>query len=447
MKKLIALIAIVVTPCGGAAQAAPILTLEDALRLARERNPEYRKVLNDLEVAEAQTRQSWGAFLPDLRGSLGFNGSSSTTVTGEDDFGEVVTLPDARTIRRSSASQGLGMTLTLFDGGRNIRNLNVGRANERSTEATIRASASTLTLNVTREFFDAVKAERLVDVEERNLASARERLERTEAQFRLATTNQVDVLQATRSVISAERQLATATANAGKARLVLAQRLGIPGDQPFALSAELPALFDPAGLEAEALVARALVANPRVLQREAGVVTANNRASAARGNRWPTISGDFRFNRGISRSEYEAWGDFNPRNYGFNFGLSASVPLFTRFQTSAQIAEADAAAEDARHDLQAARLEVERQVRAGLIDLQNSYRVLQLAQENARISAEQVALAEELYRAGSDKYNFLELQRLIDDNLTAQRDAVDAQFQFILMRAALEETLGVPLDR
>jgi outer membrane protein len=445
MQKPFALLAIALLPAAAAGQT-PTLTLEDALRVARERNPEYRKVLNDLEVAEAQTRQAWGSFLPDLRGNLGFNGNSDTRVTGEDDFGEVVTLPDARTIRSSSASQGLNMNVTLFDGGRNLRNLKVGHANELSTEATIRATAFTLTLNVTNEFFDAVKAQRLVDVEERNLASARERLERTEAQFRIASTNQVDVLGARRSVVSAERQLTTTRANAEKAKLRLAQRLGMPGEQPFALSAELPELFDPSGLDAETLVARALASNPRVLQREAGVVTADNRASAARGNRWPSISGSFGFRRGISQKEFEAWGNFNPRNYGFSFGLSASVPLFTRFQTSSQIAEAAAAAEDARQDLQATRLEVGRTVRAGLIDLQTANRTLQLAQENARISAEQVTLAEELYRAGSDRYNFLELQRLIDDNLAAQRDAVDAQFQFILMRAALEEILGGPLN-
>jgi outer membrane protein len=447
MKKFLGILAFTLLPASAAAQSqTPILTIEDALRLARERNPEYRKVLNDLEVAEAQTRQYWGAFLPNLTGSLGFDGSSSTTLTGENDFGEVVTLDDARTVRRSSASQGASMNLTLFDGGKNLRNLKVGRSHEQSTEAAIRASAFTLTLNVTREFYDAVKAQRLAEVEERNLASAQERLDRTQAQFQLATTNQVDVLQATRSVVTAQRQIATTRASAEKAKLLLAQRLGMEGSQAFELSADLPALFDPTPLQAETLVARARASNPRVLQRQAAVITAENRASAARGNRWPTITGGLGYNRSIGRRDYAAWGDFNPRNYGYRFSLSATVPVFTRFQTSTQIAEADAAREDAQQDLRATMLEVERQVRSGLVDLQTSYHALQLAQENARISAEQVLLAEELYRAGSDKYNFLELQRLIDDNQAAQRDAVDAQFQFILMRAALEEILGGPLN-
>ncbi len=446
MKKLLAFLVLGLLPSGASAQEAPVLTLADALRLARERNPEYRKVLNDLEVAEAQTRQSWGAFLPGLSASLGFSGSSFRNVTAEDDFGRIVDQPDPVTERSSTARQGADLSMTLFDGGRNFRNLRVARANERSTAALIRATESTLTLNVTQEFFRAVEARRLVEVEEANLATARDRLERTEAQFRFATTNRVEVLQATRGVVTAERQLASGRANADKARLQLATRIGLDSRQAFELSSELPPLFDPTSLDADALVERALSSSPTVLQRHAAVVTAENQSSAARALRWPSISGSFGYSRSMRRDGYLAWGDFNPRNYSFGFGLSASLPVFTRFQTSAQITRADADEEDAKQELRRTQLDVERAVRSALIDLQTAHRALELANENARISAEQVALAEELYRAGSDRYNFLELQRLVDDNQAAQRDAVNAEFQFILMRAALEEILGGPLD-
>jgi outer membrane protein len=404
-------------------------------------------VENDLEVAEAQTRQSWGAFLPTASANLGFNGSSSTRVTGENDFGEPVRLPDPITFESSSASQGVGLSMTLFDGGRNIRNLAVSRANERSTEATIRAAASSLTRLVTAQFFDALRAQRLIEVEERNVASARERLERTQAQFRLAATNQVDVLGAQRSVVTAEQQLENARASAEKNRLQLAATLGMDGTQPFELSTELPDVFDPAALDEEALVARAMASNPNVLQRQAALVTARNQASAARGSRWPRISASFSYGRSTGQRGYGAFGEFNPLNHSYGFGISASLPVFTGFQTSTQIAVADAARADAEEDLRKQRLDTERQVRSALVDLRTAHRNLQLAQENARISAEQLALAEELYRAGSDRYDFLQLQQLINENQAAQRSAVEAQFTFIIMKAQLEEILGGPLTQ
>lgn len=48
-----------------AAQEVPArLTLEDALRIAQQRNPAYRQALNDVDVAAAEERAGWGEFLP-----------------------------------------------------------------------------------------------------------------------------------------------------------------------------------------------------------------------------------------------------------------------------------------------------------------------------------------------------------------------------------------------
>lgn len=73
------------------AQEAPVrLTLADALRIARARNPFYRQVLNDVDVAAAGERAGWGAFLPSLSANLNLSASSSKVVTGQDDFGRPI---------------------------------------------------------------------------------------------------------------------------------------------------------------------------------------------------------------------------------------------------------------------------------------------------------------------------------------------------------------------
>src|SRR5690606_1701516 len=67
LRPLILVLAVLLLPLTTAAQNVPAeLTLEDAVRLAREHSPAYRKALNDARVAAAQVRQSWGAFLPTL---------------------------------------------------------------------------------------------------------------------------------------------------------------------------------------------------------------------------------------------------------------------------------------------------------------------------------------------------------------------------------------------
>jgi outer membrane protein len=440
-----ALLPLLVAATASAQQVAGTLTLDEALRIARDQNPAFQRVRNDLEPASQAVRQAWAnAFLPNLNASIGFSGSQSTAVTGLDPFGQVVRLDEPRRSRGSGASQGIGGGITLFDGFASLRSLHAQRAEYDATEAAIDAQEVQLTAQVSREFYQAVRTLRLITLEETLLASARERLSTTEALMRLAARNRVDVLGAQADVAQSEQAVQRARGEADKARLALAASLGLDPATSLTVDPELPAIFNPSDLDPAALVTLALRNSPVIQQREAVVEAARHRAAAARGRRLPTISGNFGYNRSVNQVGYGAWGEFNPLNYGHSFGISASLPLFTRFQTSAAIAAAATAEQDARHDLRGARLNLERDVRAALIDLENAYRSLQLAEQNAELSRERQDLTQEQYRLGG--VNFTELQNVIDRTAQAERQLLDARFQFITARLTLEERLGTRLE-
>jgi outer membrane protein len=246
-------------------------------------------------------------------------------------------------------------------------------------------------------------------------------------------------------VAQAEQNVERARGDADKARLVLAATLGMPPTTSITVDTVLPPVFDPADLDVAALVAGALATSPLVKQREAALAAARYSASAARARRLPSISANAGYSRGMSASGYEAFGEFNPgQNYGFSFGLGVSLPLFSRFQTSEQIALASAGAEDAEHDLRGARLTVERDVRAAIIDLDNAYRSLQLAEEQVALNRERQELTQERYRLGGS--DFTTLQNVIDRTAQAERQALEALFGFINARISLEEKLGRRLE-
>lgn len=445
-----AVAATLILAVGVAAQQTPnvpaTLTIEDAVRIAHENNPDYRKVLNDMDVASANIRRSWGAFMPSLTTSLGFNGGSRTTKTGEGDFGQPVERPEAITTRSSSASQGISTGVTLFDGGKMFRDLEAAHAEEHATEANILLVESNVITAVSRSFYESAHQQTLLEVERTNLEAARDRLDRTEQLFRIAGVSHVDLLGARGDVINAERSVSNSESETEKAKIALRQTLGIGSSIPFEVSRDLPAVFDPSTLDAERLLADALQSSPSVRQSEASLVAARQRARASKGSRWPTISATLGYNRNVSEIGYGAFGDFNPDgSSGFSFGISGNLPLFSRFQTSATIAQAEASAEDAGEDLRRTRLQVEREVRSALVDLDKAYRNLQFAQQSADISRERLELAEEQFRVGA--LTFLNLQSVIDQNTNAERQAVEARFTFINARVSLEEKLGTRLER
>ena len=441
MRAVLIALALIISVRSVSAQEA--LTIEAAIRIAREHNPAFRRAQNDVFVADADIRRSYGALLPSLNADLRFSGYSSSRVTGENDYGQPVKLPSAIDFKGSSASQGVGLNLTLFDGGAMFREVSATRAQADATTARIHAEAAALIGDVTRQYYAALRAARLVAVEKQLLASAQERQERTEKLLRVAGSSPVDLLGARAEVASQEQQVARAENDARKQALLLQEIMGAPGGGEFTLASDIPAAVDPTGIAREAIIMEALSRSPVVQQATAAARAAAKRSSAAHAARMPTISANAAYGRSMSLSSYEALFELNPQNRGFNFGVSASIPLFNNFRPSLQIAQAEAALADAKEDVREVKLRVERQVRSALLDLDHSFKLLQLAERKAQLSRERLDLAQEQYRNGA--MTFTELQNVIDRTADAERQVVDARFNYANALTYLEEYAGSSL--
>src|SRR5690606_319537 len=416
------------------------LTLDDAIRIALQRNPAHRRVVNDEDVTAVAERAAWSQFLPNVSASASTGITRSRTVTGQDDFGQPIALRDPIDYRTSSANQTISASLTLFDGLSRVGSLRAARAESRAAAARIAASRNALIADVSRRYYTALQARQRIALEEQLLASARERLEMTVQQLRVARTHPEDVLGAQVDVARQELALEQARGNARKAELDLLQAMGIDDPVEVDPADDLPPPFDPDVLDEEALVARALEAAPRLLELAATAAAAGHAAGAVWWSRWPQVSLQASFSRAMYLQSDEALFELNPRNRTFSLGISAQVPLFSRFQVSQQIAQANAAAEDAREALREERLRVERDVRAALVDLRNAYRSLELAERSAEFARQRVELAQEKFRLGS--LSFADLQRFIDDAAREERAAIDARFAWINAVIALEQHVG-----
>ncbi|SVA98401.1 uncharacterized protein METZ01_LOCUS151255, partial [marine metagenome] len=62
-----------------------LLSLEEALEIARANNPGYRQVRNDIELADWGVRQAYGSLLP----SASASGGTSWQGAGEQQFGSL----------------------------------------------------------------------------------------------------------------------------------------------------------------------------------------------------------------------------------------------------------------------------------------------------------------------------------------------------------------------
>ena len=98
-------------------------------------------------------------------------------------------------------------------------------------------------------------------------------------------------------------------------------------------------------------------------------------------------------------------------------------------------------ADDARASLREARLAVERETRAAIIDLENAYAGVRLAERSAEIARERLRQGQEQYRLGTLP-DYTALQQMIEAVAQQERLVTQAYYSFTVALLTLEETVG-----
>lgn len=422
------------------AQEQPTLSLQNAIELARRYNPAYRRALNQLEATGAQNRAAWGAFLPRLSANFGFNQNFTRRFSTADFFGRAIENPEVRTQVTSSSGQGLSLSLSVFEGGARLHRLREAGARNLASEATVEAQLVTLVADLEQQFFATQKAHELAAVETELLAARRQDLEATERRFRLASVQQVDVLAAQLEVAQQELRVEDTQAEARKAMLLLRKLIAAPELPEFALAPEPVTIFGPSSIDPDSIVAVALQQSPALRRREAELAAARAAASATRARSWPSVSLSADLGRSAFGPDNSALFDFNPRNQAGNVSLAVSIPVFQRFETGREIAQAEVQAANAAEELREERLEVEGQVRERLTDLEAAHRALRIAERSRELAAERLRLERQRYRLAAS--GFLELQQAVRQAADSERALVEARYRFVAARIALERAVG-----
>jgi outer membrane protein len=420
------------------------ISLDEAIRLAEEHNPQYRRALTEVGTAEADLRRARGAFLPTLDFAIGARGSYSRVFTGEGQFGEPVTRDDPLERRGSSTSQSLSLgRITLFDGGQRMRELRAAEAGRDATDARVAAEVLRVRGEVTRRYWEAARSEQLIRLEEELLVSARERLEVTTALVRVGVRGPLDVLGAEVAVAEQEQALERARGEARKAELELRQAIGLFDGGRLRTSTEPPTPGDPSGVDASALVERALSAHPRVARAEYGQLQSEHRFRSARAGRLPRLGMSVDAGRNQSFNDFRGLAEPNPLNQALGVGFNLSFPLFTGYQTSYQIQAARAGQDAAREEVRAERLAVERDVRAALVDVENAFRADLTAHRTLGLNQQRLELAQQQYRVGALTMN--DLTDAAERAARAERDALRARYDYAVALGALEERVGATI--
>lgn len=187
---------ITVVVASSRAVAAPPVTFEQALELARKHNESFQLADEELRRAAIARERAWAALLPSLRASGTFT-HSDREISRDFGGGESVVF-----LKQDAFAGGITASMALFKGAALPELLRAYRlaAAARQTHRWTRAS---LEFEVARAYFAALAAENLLSAAERTLQSAKEHLEAARARREAGEAIAIDVTRARIEVVEA----------------------------------------------------------------------------------------------------------------------------------------------------------------------------------------------------------------------------------------------------
>jgi outer membrane protein TolC len=438
----------------GSARDTLRLSVDDAVTIALRESDEVGLAAAQVDLASAQYGAARANALPQLR----FTGSYQHVYESArgNAVGSVFNQPNTYTAN-------VNFSQTLFQGGRLISATRAAGELRGAAEFDEREQRANVTLTVQRAYLQAQYAERIVELQRRNLALASSRVTQVEQLERAGQAARYDLLRARVERANIEPLAIQAESDLELALLELKRLLNVPVAQPIALTSRI----DPRGAAAllASMDAVSDVAD-RAAVRSAELVVAARQLGVrvARADYFPTVSAflqsgyqafpppgmGFPTSRG-SLSESNCPAGSSPtlrcQNGGFfsdrQLGLNISFPIFDGFRVKSNVDLAQAQVRLAELQLQQEREAVTIDIARARAEIRRSQAVFAARQQNA-------AEAEEAFRLATLRFaRGLSTQLEVSDAqlalLTAQSTEARATYDLYLASADLARALGRPI--
>lgn len=324
MKKSI-IAALVVIGISGKAAADEVWSLQRCVDYALENNLTVKNSKLQVDQSELDVTSAKDAFLPTLSASAseGFN------------FGRGLTSDNTYADRNTSTFQwGVNMSLPLFQGLSDVRQLKVAKSSLQQYLMEFEAAKDDLTLNIMAQYLQVLYNKEVTRSAKSQLAYSTYEVERQQALVNEGKVAEAYLYDAEAQQAQDRLQVITAENDVRVALVNLANLLQLPSAEGFDIAPieeENPEIPGP-----DVVYSRALEHNHSILSARQGITTARDRISYARSGYMPRLSFDASVGSSyytVAGFENQAFGPQMRNNFSTYLGFRLSIPIFDAFST------------------------------------------------------------------------------------------------------------------
>ncbi|UOQ74567.1 TolC family protein [Hymenobacter cellulosilyticus] len=404
---------------------APALTLAEAIRIGLENNYNIRLARTDEQIAENNVTRGNAGQLPTVNGNLTRNFNRNNVRQ------ESSSRPEPSTASNALSNQlnaNVAATWTIFDGFGMFIAYDRLKALNQSQQLLTRATLEETVADITSAYFAVVRESGKIKSIEEALKIGQARIDLTQARVDVGVSAKVEVLTARvdfnadqSALIQQQEALATAKINLNNL-LGRSARLNFqPADS----------IVVARNLDRDAVAQAIQQNNPRLQQARTNIEVATYDRKLVRASRFPQIglTSGYGLTRNVNGAAFFGTQlvTNTSRNYGLNYGVVASVPIFDGFNRNRLEQNARVVEEQSQLQLSQTQLSLEAEAEQAYAQYQNRLQLLELEEANILLARENVAIALERYRLGL--LTPLALREAQRTQLDAEVRLLDIRFQ------------------
>ncbi|MHB8844484.1 MAG: TolC family protein [Nitrospirota bacterium] len=352
-----------------AVRTGDLLTLQQCLAIARQRNPNMAAAAFAVDAADARVGQARSAYYPQVSvsGSYSKYSAYSDPTNGSQD------------LYQGNAT----LTQNIFDFGKTPSQVRIQALGRDAARSDQRNTASLVAFGVKQAYYNLLQAEKNLEVAVETVKLTQDQLDQAKGFFDAGVKSRYDVTSAEVNLSNAKLGQIRAENAVQVARVTLKNAMGAPDLADFTIEDMLA--FQRSPVTFEDAVRRAYANRPDLQSVLAQQEASKESVSLARSGHYPTLTGNANYTR--------AGDTFMPEQSGWSAGVTLTFPLFNGFLTNNQVKEA-------KQNLNIQKANEESLRQSILLDVQQAYL-------NLRALEDGVALAELTVRQAQENYDIV----------------------------------------
>jgi outer membrane protein len=417
--------------------------------IALQKNYLILQAHNTIELKENNVKAAVGNFLPNLNVSGTWNGSNRKYKSETETMinGVPITLQASDNVTSNTYSTAISSSVTLFDGFSNTNELKSAQSSASSSNHDLKRTEQTIILSVYNYYFNVLRTEQIFKQKQEVVTYSRQQLDKMNESEKLGAVSQAVVFQQQAQVASDELTLIQAESDYDKAKADLAAYLAINTFEDYQFSdpsvkSEIDSV-DYTSLRSRlsdynALFKKAVESRPDYKSTVETVNIADFNLSAAKGGLYPSLSANISY--GLSNSELSKIAD----NKTLSYGLSVSVPIFSRFVTDNSIESAEVTLRNAEISKNETERTIQVEIKKAILDLDAAYKSYTSAKRNVKYQKENVRIIQEKSSLGSS--TILDLLYATNNYNSAEVSMINSIYTYLAAVKQTEYVLGTLND-